>query len=281
MKASWPSGPEPRGWEPLDGTLPELLRQDPHPLRSLAEGHLAAVVARKSYPAPVCRTIVDRFYELGLLYDPVGRGQPPHRQNIGTVLGWSKDDPEGYFSAAAASSELLSALFADVRDPIRQVYQVLGDLAAGTPVVTASEPDGRAYAPAIVRAYHSDLGHTPHYDRAVDSANHTYAVARVRQQMALVLCLQNADDGADSQPILYEAEGGPTWEPSLEHGTFHAVAAARGVRRLRIELQPGDLYLFRSSSIHEVPPVRGKTARIVVAAFLGLTPDGDRFVVWS
>jgi hypothetical protein len=202
--------------------------------------------------------------------------------NIGTVLGWSDHDPDTYFRAAEAAAELLDMLFRGPHHPVKELYRILRALANGCPVSTAQEPDGRVYAPAIVRAYPEGIGHEPHYDRAVASQHLHYAVADVRHQMAVVLVFQNSAGGeGESQPILYDATGGPEWDVALLNRTFRADARRYGVRRRQIVLKPGDLYVFRSSTIHEVPRAKGARARIVLAAFLGISSTFDQFLVWS
>src|SRR5437879_1459423 len=52
-------------------------------------------------------------------------------------------------------------------------------------------------------------------------------------------------------------------------GAFHEYAAEHGVERIRIELGPGDFYVFNTRNIHEVPYIQGHTPRIVLATFLG------------
>ncbi len=271
------------GWHVLDGALEHVIAREPAPLASLARKECAAVVVRLVYPPELCRTLVQRFYALDLLYDPNAAGMRPRRLNIGTALGWTKDDPDCYFAAAAAASDLFASLFGDLDSPIPALYGALASLAGGVPVVVAREPDGRAYGEAIVRAYHAGVGHVPHYDKLVDSTEHAFVVSRVREQLAVILCLQNADQdqGTRSQPILYNATGGPHWDASLAEGSFSALAAHGGLDTIEVPLEPGDLYVFRSSTIHAVPAVHGDRARIVLAAFLGLSENGDAFVVWS
>jgi len=270
-------------WSVLDGTLQDVIAREPAPLDSLARKRWAAVVVRNAYPRQVCHELVKRFYALGLLDDPNPSPSGPRRLNIGTALGWTKDDAALYFDAARAATELFSNLFAAGASPIDAMYRTLRALTPGVPVVVAREPDHREYGPAIVRAYRAGVGHVPHYDKFVDSSNHAFVVSRIREQLAVILCLQNSGNSAHpaSQPILYSATGGPDWDSCLAQGAFAEIAQRMGLQPIHIQLEPGDLYVFRSSTIHEVPPVRGDRARIVLAAFLGRSEMGDEILVWS
>jgi len=50
---------------------------------------------------------------------------------------------------------------------------------------------------------------------------------------------------------------------------------------VEVVLQPGDLYFFNTRSIHEVPGVAGELPRVVLATFIGYSPDRAEIFVWS
>ena len=109
-----------------------------------------------------------------------------------------------------------------------------------------------------------------------------YAVYRFEHQFAGVLCLQNASEkGRSPQGILHRCEWQPEVQPYLEAGSFHEYAAERKIENCRVELDPGDLYFFNTGCVHEVPAVAGDQPRIVLAAFIGFSPDDDDVYVWS
>ncbi|MCZ6677838.1 MAG: hypothetical protein O7E52_11375, partial [Candidatus Poribacteria bacterium] len=155
-------------------------------------------------------------------------------------------------------------------------------LAPDKRVMVAHEPDGRLYGPAIFRTYYESVGHGPHFDSvAKRSKLFNYAVSRFEKQFAGVLCFQNAEaDGETGQAFLYHHQ----WTPDMSEGwnkSFHRYAAEHRIERIRVELEPGDFYVFCSETIHEVPPVRGDTPRIVLAAFFAMSEDDDQIFVWS
>ena len=130
------------------------------------------------------------------MYDPhkVGDGSP-HRVDIGTSLGRYNADREKFFAHSAETHALFKTLFDGYNDPVKTMYEALSQLAPDKQVMTAREPDGNLYGPAIFRIYHDGLGHGPHYDSvAKRSKLFTYAVSRFKHQFAGVLCFQNSND---------------------------------------------------------------------------------------
>ena len=49
----------------------------------------------------------------------------------------------------------------------------------------------------------------------------------------------------------------------------------------RVEVEPGDFYLFNSGFIHAVPEVLGSEPRIVLATFIGYSDDDSEVMVWG
>ena len=67
----------------------------------------------------------------------------------------------------------------------------------------------------------------------------------------------------------------------IANGTFHDYAQANGIGQFRIDLAPGDLYFFNTHCIHEIPPLDGTDPRIVLAVFIGYSPEDKEIFVWS
>ena len=273
-----------RAWTPVEGSLEEILRRYPRPLKALVEGETPAVILRGAYPPAHCAALVERFYARGLLYDPrkVEDGTP-RRVDIGTSLGRHSADPAQFFAHAAETHALFRTLFEGYEDPVRTIYDALSRMAPDKRVMTAQEPDGRVYGPAIFRTYHAGVGHNPHFDSVSKRSKlFNYAVSRFRQQCAGVLCFQNSDDGGGSRDsYLYNAPWTPALQGHLTAGAFHQYAKERGILPAQVHLEPGDLYFFFTENIHEVPPVTGDRPRIVLAVFIGLSPEDEEIFVWS
>ena len=218
------------------------------------------------------------------MYDPhkVGDGSP-HRVDVGTSLGRYNADREKFFAHSAETHGLFNTLFDGYDDPVQTMYEALSQLAPDKQVMTAREPDGRLYGPAIFRIYHDGLGHGPHYDSvAKRSKLFTYAVSRFQHQFAGVLCFQNSSDAGESgEPFLYNCTWSDAVQEAREKGTFREYVAEQGIARTQVQLEPGDLYFFYSENLHEVPFVLGDRPRAVLASFFAMSPDDDEIFVWS
>ena len=67
----------------------------------------------------------------------------------------------------------------------------------------------------------------------------------------------------------------------LEPGAFRQYVDEKGIERVQVQLEPGDLYFFYSETIHEVPFVVGSRPRVVLASFIGLSEDDPEVFLWS
>ena len=70
-------------------------------------------------------------------------------------------------------------------------------------------------------------------------------------------------------------------DPIVDRWLTPAYAAEHRITQYRVDLEPGDLYFFNTRLIHEVPGVDGVEPRIVLATFIGYSPDLDEIFVWS
>ena len=275
-----PSG----NWNPVEGTVESILRKYARPFEELRTGQVPSVILPEIFPAADCAGLVQRFFERGLLHPPDSNETGlSGRVDIGTSLGVHSKQPERFFEHAIGTHRLFETLFNGYRDPVQTIYNALSGLLPEKRVMTAREPDGRRYGPAIFRSYHDGQGHNPHYDSvAKRSRLFEYAVSRFDHQFAAVMCIQNSQEAEDSgQAVLYKAGFSEEVGKHLAGGTFHRFANDRKIEGIRVELQPGDLYFFYSGNIHEVPAVVGETPRVVLAAFIALSDDDDEVFVWS
>jgi hypothetical protein len=273
-------------WAPAGPDVAAVLSGDPDPLRSLAEARIPAIILRGAYPAADCAGLIGRFISRGLMPDPAATAssaEPRRRIDIGTSLGNRGGDREAFFQHAAETQALFKSLFDGFRNPVDTLYGSLAALAGGKRVLTAREPDGRSYGPAIFRIHYGDHAYAPHFDHVrLREKRFTYAASRFVNQFAGILCLQNdTPNGGGTQTIVHHRLWTPEVEPALSSGTFHAYAHAQGIGSCAVGLNPGDLYFFNTQCIHEVPALLGKSPRIVLAVFIGYSPDDDEIFVWS
>jgi hypothetical protein len=301
-------------WQPVGPDLQAAFQLGDQPLDALAAAAVPALVLPGAYPRSLCERLYQKLIGERLLYDPAGP-VPEHfleasipegyyregrdgverrawqerlaagkrRIDIGTSLGYRGSDPEAFFAHAAQTHRLFERLFADLPSPVRLLYERLGDLAPGHRVVTAHEPDGRRYGPAIIRAHYGGYTYRPHFDSVrLREKRDGYAVSQFEHQFAGVLVLKNSErDGRSAECILHRCLWQPEVQPHLDAGTFHDFARGRGLGYAEVRLDPGDLYFFNTRLIHEVPGVDGAEPRVVLAAFIGYSPGREEIFVWS
>ena len=272
-------------WRPVEADdVEEALKAGRDPLRRLVEADIPAIILRGAYGAADCAGLVGRFIERGLMRDPRQPAPPdaPVRIDIGTSLGNRGHDQPDFFAHARDSHELFTTLFDGFPDPVELLYGVLQRLAADKRVITAREPDGRLYGPAIFRVHYDSQFYPPHIDHVVlREKRFDYAVSRYPVQLAGVLCLQNAASSSTTQAILHHCPWSEEVQPHLADDTYHDYARRHGLGQCQVDLEPGDLYFFNTGLVHEVPAVVGDSPRIVLAVFIGYGADDPEVSVWS
>jgi hypothetical protein len=306
--------PTTRPWQPTEPDLAAAFRLSDRPLDLLAAAEVPAIVLRGAYPPALCQRLYERLLAERLLYDPA-RPVPPEfleasipegyyregrqgaerrawqeavaagkrRIDVGTSLGYRGSDPDAFFAHAAETHRLFGSLFAGMPSPVRLLYDRLADLAPGKRVVTAHEPDGRRYGPAILRAHYGGYTYRPHFDSVrLREKREGYAVHRFEHQFAGVLLIKNSERaGRTAECTLHRCLWQPEVQPHLDAGTFYEFARERGLGRTQVHLEAGDLYFFNTRLIHEVPGVGGAEPRVVLATFIGYSPGNDEVFVWS
>ena len=271
-----------QNWQPFEGNVQQIRQRFSSPLLALAEGQVPALVIREAYSPSHCKSLINRFYQQGLLYDP-HQTTHLHRVDIGTSFGTHRADKEKFFTHAEQTRALFNSLFQGYDNPVEIMYQTLAQLVVGKEVKTAHEANGKLYGPAIFRTYYAGLGHGPHYDSVAKRTKaFDYQISRFEYQFAGVLCFQNSDqDGENGEPFLYNCPWTPNVQEKLNNQQFRHYACEQGIDRVQIDLAPGDLYFFFSENIHEVPSITGNQPRIVLAIFFAMSPDDNEIYVWS
>ena len=293
-------------WKPLEIEPSSQPAAGSNLIRDIARGTCQAVVYRQAFPDEECRALVQFLIDEELIYDSTHTlvaekalsagvtdkwtglnlnpdGSPRRRIDIGTSLGNIGEDQERFFTEAAETHRLFARLFADRPKPIAATYDRLPHMAPGKTVVTAHEPDGRQYGPAIFRVHYGGYAYGPHIDSVHNREKRTaYAVYKYQSQMAGVLCVQNTTlEGVTAQGIIHRQFWNEEVDPWMASGRFHEFAEQNAVEHVQVELQPGDLYFFNTGMVHEVPGVPGDLPRIVLATFIGYSEDDNEVMVWS
>ncbi|MFP6611253.1 MAG: hypothetical protein VB835_02995 [Pirellulales bacterium] len=299
-------------WTIVEPDLNAVFARSGQPLDDLAGGAIPAIVLRNVVSEDDCRALVGHLIAEDLLYDPrqpvpakfldeaIPEGyfregsQPAYawksktatgrtRIDIGSSLGYRGSDKEAFLTHAEETHMLFNRLLAKDNNPVRVLYDKLEKLSINKRAVTAYEPDGRQYGPAIIRAHYGGYTYQPHFDSVrLREKRADYAVHDFDHQFAGVLVLQNTHlDDQTAQCVLHRCLWQPEVDPYLKVGSFHDYARDNHIENVEVVLQPGDLYFFNTRLIHEVPGVAGELPRIVLATFIGYSRGRNEIFVWS
>ncbi len=272
-------------WLPAEPDLKTVCNTYSDPIYALSQAEVPAIILRNAYSPAQCQGLIDRFTNMGLMRAEadINSADKRTRIDIGTSLGNRGGDKAKFLAHAKATQHLFSFLFDGFNNPVDLIYESLTALSPGKEVKVAREPDGARYGPAIFRVHYETHSYKPHIDHVKYREQRTdYAVYRFEHQFAGVLCVQNADEnGKGTQAILHRCLWSEEIQPYIAEETFDRYAADNGIENYQVDLQQGDLYFFNTRCIHEVPPVQGTRARIVLAVFIGYSPDDNEVYVWS
>jgi hypothetical protein len=270
-------------WPTIEADAEEIATRYPEPLTALAEGTVPAFVLRGAYPKLDCQGLMRRFETQGFFSrETVGvesQLSGGSYLDLGTSLGRLASDREAFFAHAERTHALFPHLFEGLADPVDTIYRNLSTLAGGKEVRTAVSADGQLFGPAIFRIYQSEEGHRPHYDSIRRRTKSDYEVARFTHQFAAVLCVKKGSVGGDS--ILYKAKAEGEVEDAVVQNEFESYAREHEIPSANVELDAGDLYFFYTENVHEVPRVDRADTRVVLAAFIAMSPEDEEIFVWS
>lgn len=308
--------PSPSQWIPAEPSVDSICSEWSRPLDALAAADVPALIIRKAWSPEKCVALVQKMVDAELLYDPhlpipdkfiqasipegyfregnngeasqaweaeVIKSRARRRIDIGTSLGYRGSNQEEFFAHSEQTVTTFSDLFADGDSPIEVLYNGLTALSVDKQAVTAYEPDGRRYGPAIIRAHYGGYTYAPHFDSVrLREKRENYQVYHFDHQFAGVLVLQNTHLGDQSaQCVLHRCLWEPDVDPWLKKRRFSEYAAEQHIENVEVVLEPGDLYFFNTRCIHEVPGVAGDLPRIVLATFIGYSSDREEIFVWS
>ena len=272
-------------WLPAEPDLRAIYDTYNDPIYSLSQAEMPAIIFRNAYSPEQCQGLINRFTNMGLMRDEaeINSTDKRTRIDIGTSLGNRGSDKTKFLAHAEATHHLFQFLFNGFDNPVDLIYQSLAAISPGKEVKVAREPDGSLYGPAIFRVHYETHSYKPHIDSVKYREQRTdYSVYRFDHQFAGVLCVQNADEsGKGTQAILHRCLWSEEVQPHIVDETFDKYADDNNIGSYQVNLEQGDLYFFNTRCIHEVPSVQGTRARIVLAVFIGYSPDDDEIYVWS
>lgn len=297
-------------WQALEPDLEKVFSREKDPLHALAEGNIPGIVLKGAYPAEHCQTLIQRFLDKGLMRDPENpnpefegtynevtyqrpKGETPLRIDIGSSLAnLSRHQPifedkaknkEAFLEHSAATQSLFQELFFGLENPVDALYNTLSALAVNKTVKVAHEPDGRQYGPAIFRIHYEgqEYGYHVNHVRVMDQL-FQFQASRFEYNFAGLICLQNPASREESpHALIHRCPWTPEVQTHLTEGTYEAYMRENQIEAFEFSVEPGDFYLFNSGLIHAVKPFVSTVARIVLATFIGYSPDDGEIFVWS
>ena len=107
-------------WTPIEAPIGEIPGRYPEPLLALVHNEVPAFVLRQHYNSAHCRTLMQRFYQRGLLYDP---------HQTGTSFGRHRADREAFHAHSAETLTLFETFFDGYDDSVLSMYDALQELA--------------------------------------------------------------------------------------------------------------------------------------------------------
>jgi hypothetical protein len=197
---------------------------------------------------------------------------------FGTYLARHLSSPAVYFEAARAGNEL----FANQQDDLRQVVRARLARTLGLESLTvAGEPDGRSYAPAIVRIHGNGVSNPLHNDNIMrDARGSGLMLAGLGYQFSCVTCLQECN--ANGALLQYRRRWAPPDEAfKVPNGLGYMQAVVDGADLCRFRPETGDVYIMDPTNYHAIEAVQGRD-RVTMGFFFGFRDDACRSgVCWS
>ena len=81
--------------------------------------------------------------------------------------------------------------------------------------------------------------------------------------------------------VIPGTEGAQRLQWVFDSDDFDAHSKAENVPSYAVNLKAGDMYFFKSDSMHSVPGFGGDRNRITLATFIGVSEEGKEVSVWS
>lgn len=245
-------------------------------LQDLVNNRHAAIVLKNAIaPEALDQAIerVRRYYEKAT----VSRYANGALTTIGPYLAKHLDRVDNYFQEARLTQSLFP-IGHDLAGYARQKLQAIFDLRA---INVATEPDGRRYAPFLIRIHADGVTNPLHNDHiARDAASTDLSLARLTSQLSCIVCLQECDEGGEL--FHYRKRWSAEDEKyKIPGGIGYSYGVVKDTPRFVFKPQKGDVYLINPTNYHEIRRVSGAT-RLTLGFFLGFFDQSlTEAVVWS
>ncbi len=264
----------------------EYQRFDPDPVVDVLRGRVAGVVFRQVIDPTAAAELLLRFWD-----------SPARRQRVGEVckslgsyLGtYHYHKPtRTYLEESAAIAAHLADVLDIPNEPSRWFRDRLGArLAAEGITLRLAEKDGLPACPAHIRCWNTtgDFALQPHEDRS-QCREPTQADFEIQRTVnyavcAVNLCLEN--NGAKGRLVYWNIV--PDDESKTRLGVYYSGCPyppelLAGIESIRLDIRPGDIYVFNGHHIHGVEAIPASSKRTTVSWLMGFCDDRT-VVTWT
>jgi hypothetical protein len=197
---------------------------------------------------------------------------------FGCYLAKHLKQPSAYFNSVSAGSDLFTSQRDDLRKIVRSQLQKMLGLDSLT---VATEPNGLAYAPAVVRIHGNGVGNPLHNDNIMRDATGTgLRLADLRYQFSCITCIQECDE--DGELLHYQRRWQPEHEQfKVQGGLGYHDGVVSGAEVCRFRPETGDVYIIDPTNFHAIRAVGGRD-RITLGFFFGFFDQKCKSgVCWS
>ncbi|MFI6067033.1 hypothetical protein ACIA47_17510 [Micromonospora sp. NPDC051227] len=254
---------------------------DPSVVEDVLRGRRLGVVFRDVVPAEALNRLVERFWA-----SPLNKRRE-HVEAPGNYLGTYHfhKTTEQYLADSAEVAPEMHATLDFPGSPWRWFQDDLRSYFARQGVrFRLAEKDGRVACPATIRSWDAvgDFALLPHEDYAQcrEPGQADFEIQQVLQYRpcGVNFCLENGDGG---RLVVWNIQ--PDDETRTRHGSYYAgapypPATMVDIQSVRLDLSPGDLYVFNAAHVHAVERNRGN--RTTLSCLMGLVDDAN-VVVWT
>jgi hypothetical protein len=246
-------------------------------LRPLIDGKVPVVLFRDLVPASVFdeqRTRAEKLFS----HASTTRYPNGTLTTVGPYLAKYLGDLDGYFRAAAESTELLRSVAFELTD---QICAALCKRLSLTSMTVAKDPRRGSYAEGVLRVHGNGVSNPLHNDNIMrDISREESRLADLRYQLSCVVCLQACDSGGEL--IAYQKSWNPEDEAhkTRDHLGYRS-SVVEGVPAFEFKPSAGDVYLINPTYYHEIKQVSGRD-RLTLGFFIGFADDRlAEAVIWG
>ncbi|MFI7115847.1 hypothetical protein [Amycolatopsis sp. NPDC049868] len=255
----------------------------PEAVVDVLRGQVAGVVFRGVVPARTLALLTERFWA-----SPARRRRGADAP--GHYLGayHYHKTTEDYLAEAAEFHAALDAVLDVPDDPVAGLNQGLAKALAAEGVrFRPAGRDGRQASRVIIRSWHGqgEYALAPHEDlgQCTEPRQRDFEIQRAadHQVVAMNMCL---DNGSGGRLVVWNIRPDEASRRRLGlhyTGSPYPLELLEEVEAVRLDVNPGDVYMFNGSHVHAVEPeTSSEKRRITISGILGFV-DEHTVVSWT